>query len=83
MFSHTSQGGTGTQGLFYSLSSIWSWDSIIGTVTRLWAGQPGVRILAGAKDFPPLSDIQTISGAHQPPIQWALGFFPGDKVARA
>ena len=28
-----------------------SWDSTVIRVTRLWAGQAGVRILAGARDF--------------------------------
>jgi hypothetical protein len=41
-----------------------SWDSVVITETRLWAGQSGVRILAGARDFCFLQNVQNGSGAQ-------------------
>jgi hypothetical protein len=42
-------------------------------------GRSGVRILAGAGDFPLLQNVQTGSGAHP----WIPGFFCGEKAAGA
>jgi hypothetical protein len=52
-----------------------SWESVVGTVTRLWAGQSGVQIPVNATDFSLFQNIQTssrsplsllISGYHCP-----------------
>jgi hypothetical protein len=49
----------------------------------LWAGQSGVQILVGARDFSLLQNIRTGSGAHHPPVCLVPGFFPEGKVAGA
>jgi len=37
----------------------------------LWAGQPGIRMLLGVRDFSVLQNVQTGSGAH--PASCSLG----------
>ena len=44
------------------------------------AGQSGVKTVAEVTHLSLLQDVQTVSGAHQPPMQWVQGFFPRDNV---
>ena len=41
-----------------------SWDSSASIATRLRAGRSGVRIPAEARDFSPLQNVGSGSGAH-------------------
>jgi hypothetical protein len=54
-------------------------NSVLGTVTRPWTGQFGVRILAGARDFSLPQHMSPAPGPTQPPIQQVEGFFPRGK----
>ena len=40
-----------------------------------------IRILAGAIDFLLLNTVQTMNGAHQPPVQLVLDFIPRAEAA--
>jgi len=72
--------------LFFTFSltfmSVWGQGSTVSIVTVLLAGWSWVQILVGTKDFSPLQNIQTSSGAHTAFYMWVQGFFPGIKVAR-
>jgi hypothetical protein len=48
----------------------------------LWARQAGVRIPVETKMFLLSEKSRPVLGLTQPPIQWAPGFFLGDKAAR-
>ena len=48
-----------------------SQNRVFGIGTMLWAGQPGIRILLGLRDFSVLQNVQTGSGAH--PSSYLLG----------
>lgn len=53
-------------------------ESVVSIMTRLWAGRPGIRIPAWARDryHPKMS--RPTRWPTQPPIQWVSGsFFPG------
>jgi hypothetical protein len=59
-----------------------SWDSITGTVTRLQAGRSGVQILAGARDYSLLQNVQNSSEVHLGSYTMgARGSFLGGKEA--
>jgi hypothetical protein len=42
-----------------------------------WADQDGIQIVAEAREFSLLQNVQIGSGAHTSSYQWALGFFLG------
>jgi hypothetical protein len=46
-------------------------DIVVSVVTSLWAGQFGVQILAGPRDFSVLQNVKTSSRAH--PAFWSVG----------
>jgi len=48
-----------------------SWSSIINIAARLWAGQPGARILMEARDFSLVQNIQTSSEIY--PVSYLMG----------
>jgi hypothetical protein len=50
--------------IVWNLVSLWSRDSIVGTVTKLRSGRSGVRTPAAARDFSLLQNVLTGSGAH-------------------
>ena len=55
-------------------------ESVVSIMTRLWAGRPGIRIPAWARDryHPKMS--RPTRWPTQPPIQWVSGSFtPGGK----
>lgn len=54
----------------------------VGVATMLWARQAGVRIPVETKMFLLSEKSRPVLGLTQPPIQWAPGFFLGDKAAR-
>jgi hypothetical protein len=47
-----------------------SWDSLVGIITRLQAGQSEVQFLAEPRDFSLFQSIQTSSGAQ--PASYAM-----------
>jgi hypothetical protein len=49
----------------------------VDTATVLQAGRNGVRILAGARDFSLLRNMQTGSGAHPASYSMGTGALPG------
>lgn len=55
-------------------------NSVVGVATTLWARQSGVRIPVETKMFLLTETSRLALGLTQPPIQWAPGFFPGDKA---
>jgi hypothetical protein len=44
----------------------WSQSSVVGIAPRPRAGQSGVQILGGGRDFSLIQIVQTDSGAHSP-----------------
>jgi len=50
-------------------------------VNTAWAGRCGVRIPLKKTLFSKTS--RPVLGPTQPPVQWVVGFFPGDKAADA
>jgi hypothetical protein len=54
-------------------------SSVVSIATRLRTAKSGVRISVVARGFLFSGNVQTGSGAHQPPIQVVLGFFLGVK----
>jgi hypothetical protein len=57
-------------------------DSVGSIVTRLWAGQPRVRILAGARDSL-LQNVQTGCGAYPASYPMGTGVLFWNKASRA
>jgi hypothetical protein len=58
-----------------------SWNSSVGIVTRVQAGQSRVQVPAGVREFPLLQNVQTSSEAH--PISYSMGTrgsLPGGKA---
>ena len=51
----------------------------MGIVTRLLAGWSGFRIPIAARDFSPLQNVQTGSGAHPAPFLMTTGVLPREK----
>jgi hypothetical protein len=56
------------------------WDSVAGIPTGYGLNGPGIGSQWAARFSAP---VKTGPGAHQPPAQWVLGFFPGGKAAKA
>jgi len=52
------------------------WDWTVGLASRLRARGSGDRIATEAKDFCPLQEIQTGSGAYQTPYSVGIGVLP-------
>jgi len=68
--------------LLWAFIYLSSGDSVVSTVNTLWAGRPGVRILAEATDLSLLQNVQTSPGFH--PASYSMGTgdsLPGNKVA--
>ena len=59
-----------------------SWYSIVGIMTRLQTGWPGVQILAGARDFSLIQNFQT-SGVHSTSYTVGTGVPSCSRAARA
>jgi len=56
-------------------------ENVISRVNRLQAGQFGVWIPAGARDFPVFCKMCTVVlGPTHPPIPWVLKFFPASTM---
>jgi hypothetical protein len=53
--------------------SQWSWDSMVGVVTRLLSAQSKVQIFTRAPDLSLLQNVQTGSGAHSSPYSMGTG----------
>jgi hypothetical protein len=53
------------------MCSLWSWDRVVGIVTRMWVGQSGVWIPAVAADFSHLQNVQTSYVRH--PASYSMG----------
>jgi len=61
-----------------STDGLWSWDSIISIVGRLWVGRSGFQIPVDVKD---LSLLQNAVGSTQPHMQWVVELeWPGHEV---
>jgi hypothetical protein len=67
--------------IYIHASASWSWGSIVGMATRLQAGQSGVRILVGARDFSLLQNIHTVSGTHPASCSVGMGILSQGKAA--
>jgi hypothetical protein len=52
-------------------------NSVVSVVTRLWAGQHGIGILAGARDFSLVQNPQTGSEVQRPSNSVVTRSFPG------
>jgi len=46
------------------MCSLWSWDRVVGIVTRMWVGQSWVWIPGVAADFSRLQNVQTSFVRH-------------------
>ena len=69
--------------LLYLHLLVWSWDSLVSTVTGLWTGWSGIWYRARGRDYFPPQNVQAVSGAH--PASYSVGngsYIPGGKVAR-
>ena len=55
------------------MCSLWSWDRILGIVTRMWVGQSGVWIPAVAADFSCLQNVQSSSVHHSASYSMGTG----------
>ena len=58
---------------------MWSPDSTVSRVTRLWIGRYGVQILAGARYLCSLQNVHTLTGSHL--ASYSVGI--GGKAAEA
>lgn len=72
--------GLGLNRLFCTLKPTLQLDTSGPIVTLLRAGRSAGRIPAQKRAFSLLQNVQTWSGATQPPIQWITGLFPEDKA---
>jgi hypothetical protein len=52
----------------------WSWDSLVGIVTRLQAGQSGFNSWQGLGIFLFATMSRLAQGPTHSPVQWVLGF---------
>ena len=66
--------------LFQSCSYLMVWDNTVGTSTCYGLNGPGIKSQWG-RDL--LHPSRPALDSIQPPIKWAPGFFPGNKVAGA
>jgi len=60
-----------------------SCNGVVDLVTRPWAGQSRVSILAGQKIFLFSKTFRLAVGPTQPPIKWVLNSLPRGTVAGA
>ena len=61
--------------IFYFLDGVG--HSSVSIVTKLRAGQSGVRLPAWGKRFFFFKKFRLSLGSTKPPVQWVPGFFPG------
>jgi hypothetical protein len=66
--------------VLFFLQVIYGRLSVAGVATALRARQPGVRIPVETRMFLLSETSKRALGLTQHPIQWAPGFFPGDKA---